>query len=165
MNSKNILVLTVLLATALFFSGCVQEDSTTPASPITGQVTASAPAPEPTAPKTEIKATGFGDVEMTVSPSKEDTIEGIVTITLSNVPEGTGIAAFALLEQGAEMGEDTGAPNLGFDTDGSDGWKRILDTANFENGVYTLAGIIGTTLDEESDGPTGAAMAQVIIDN
>ena len=99
---------------------------------------------------------------MVVSPSTDKVIKGIVTLNLVEVPEGTGVTALLLQGQGAP---DTSGPNLGLDTDGSDGWSYILDTTKYDNGVYTVGGIAGISLGGESDQPLGAVSTQVIIEN
>ena len=49
------------------------------------------------------------------------------------------------------------------DTDGSDGWSYVLDTTNYENGVYEVFSMVGEEIKEAA--PSGMASAQVIIEN
>lgn len=110
-------------------------------------------------PKTEVRANGF-NAEVLVEPSVGNVISGVVTVRVTKAPEGTKIALFAMSKQGADV--KTTGPNLGVDSDGSDGWSRIVDTTRFENGIYDISGIAG--VDGNSD-PLGVATAQVIVEN
>jgi len=111
-------------------------------------------------PFTEIRTSGF-NTEMVISPTSNNVISGIVTITMSKIPAETGIVGFVLLAQGEEL---IGGPNLGMDGSGNDGWSFILDTTAYSNGVYTLSGIAAIAF-EEGRQPLGVASAQVIIEN
>jgi uncharacterized protein (UPF0333 family) len=114
-------------------------------------------ATEPASPKTEIKVQGQ-NATLVISPSVDKEISGTVTVTVTQAPEGTKMALFTI--QGGDV-KVTG-PNLGIDSDGSDGWSRIVDTTKYDNGVYEIAGLPSTT----SEGnPLGRAVAQVIIKN
>jgi hypothetical protein len=116
-------------------------------------------ASEPAAPKTEIVVEGM-NATMVIEPSVDDVISGMVTITISKAPDETEMAFFAMQKQGADPAEE--GPNLGIDTDGSDGWSRLLDTTGFENGLYEIGGF--AIVDPDGD-PLGAATAQVVIEN
>ena len=111
---------------------------------------------------TEITSRGFGGIKIVVSPSEGKTVKGVVTIDLTKVPDTTGIAAFGIYEQGNE--DMSVGPNLGMDTDGSDGWGYILDTTNYDNGVYSVMSVVGESFEEGKE-PTGGATVQVVIEN
>ena len=149
---KHTILLAILLSTIILLSGCSQKTSTT----VTTKTESTAAT---AAPKTEITAKSLG-TEMVISPSVGKTIKGIVTITLTKVPSATGIAAFGIEKQGSTEG---GGPNLGMDQDGSDGWSYILDTTDYENGIYTIYSMVGESLKAEA--PLGIVTAQVVIEN
>lgn len=140
MGLKYVLVLMVLL---VLLSGCSSETI------------------KSAAQKTIIKAKGFGGVDMVISPSEGKNVKGIVTIELKNVPEAISIAGFFIYLQGEQL---QGGPNLGLDMDGSDGWSYILDTTNYDNGVYEVGAVVGESIGEDKD-PLGAVTTQIIIQN
>ena len=146
---KSKYTLAVLLIVAILISGCSKETSAQKV----------AVKSEPTAPKTEIKATSLGTT-MVTSPSVDKVISGTVTIELTKVPAETGVAGFGIEKQGST---ESGGPNLGLDQDGSDGWSYILDTTNYENGVYTAYSMVGESL--QAQAPLGIVTAQVVIEN
>jgi len=105
-------------------------------------------------------AKGFGGADISVTPSDGNKVSGIVTISLE-APADTGVVVFGIQGEGIE---DTGAPNLGLDADGSDGWNHILDTTQYQNGVFSIYGVSAVSF-EEGQEPTGSASVQVIIEN
>lgn len=121
---------------------------------------ASESATEPASPKTEIKVQGQ-NASVLIEPSVDNVISGVVTITVTEAPNETNMAFFAMVKQGAEDLKETG-PNLGIDSDGSDGWSKLLDTTQYENGLYEISGL--TMIDSDSN-PLGTATAQVMIQN
>lgn len=141
--------LAVLLIVVIFLSGCAQQGEQT-----TQETSESAP------PKTEIVGRLKG-TEMVIKPSVDNVIKGIVTVTATKVPEGAQRVYFVLSGQSIEgVG-----PNINIDTDGSDGWSGILDTTQYENGVYTIGALAFLTTEITEDDPIGGATAQVIIQN
>ena len=115
---------------------------------------------EPATPRTEIVAQGQ-NATVRVEPSVDNAISGIVTITITEAPDGTVMAFFTMRKQGAEDTQVEG-PNIGIDTDASDGWSSLLDTSGFENGVYEVSGLAMAGPDDD---PLGGATAQVLIQN
>lgn len=111
--------------------------------------------------KTEVFGSGF-NAEMTVSPSVDNVISGIVTVTVTKSPVGTKGVGFAIT--GGSLGNDlkgTG-PNLGFDTAVGDGWTKLVDTTQYPNGLYEISSIAFSDMDSD---PLGVATAQVVIEN
>ena len=112
--------------------------------------------------KTEITAKGVvGDSELVISPSIEKNVQGIISIELGNAPSETVAVAFIIDDGTREKNE---GPNLPFDTDGSDGWSIMLDTTDYENGLYSIGAVAGVGFDEGQP-PLDAANVQVIIKN
>src|SRR3989344_955729 len=80
----------------------------------------------------------------------------------AKVAAGTEIVAFAIQGRGIEDLNKTG-PNLGIDSDGSDGWNYLFDSLTYPNGVYTIYTIAGVLKNDTP--PLGGVTAQVIIQN
>ena len=76
--------------------------------------------PQKTTEATEVSGKGPG-AEIVVSPSTGKTVSGIVTITMAEVPSGTGAVGFGIKGPGSEVESNFDA-NIGIDTDESDGW-------------------------------------------
>ena len=68
---------------------------------------------------------------------------------------------FAISETFDNLG--SGGPNLGFDSDGGDGWSQTLDTTTYENGRYFIA--IFAFDSDAIENPIAVANAQVKIQN
>ena len=114
-------------------------------------------------PKTEIRVTGL-DSELLITPSVDNVISGIVTISMTKAPAETKSALFLIVEKGEDF--KTVGPNLGIDTDGSDGWSRIVDTTQYENGLYDIAtAALDVASPGSGDDPIAMTAAQVIIQN
>jgi hypothetical protein len=116
--------------------------------------------PEPATPRAEIVVEGR-NATVRIEPSVDEVVSGIVTITIIEAPDETEMAFFAMRKQGAEDIQEEG-PNIGIDTEASDGWSSLLDTTGFENGVYEVSGL--AMADADSD-PLGGATAQVVFEN
>ncbi|HIJ98977.1 TPA: hypothetical protein H1005_03450 [archaeon] len=111
--------------------------------------------------RTEVRAK-MGNMEMVIAPTLNNTVKDIVTITATKVAAGTEIVAFAIQGRGIEDLNKTG-PNLGIDSDGSDGWNYLFDSLTYPNGVYTIYTIAGVLKNDTP--PLGGVTAQVIIQN
>lgn len=144
------IILSLVIGGIFLYQGCSSQQ--------TPSTTESAGAPA--SPKTEVRVQGQ-NAEVLIEPSVDDVISEVVTITVTEAPSGTNMAFFAMHKQGAEDVKETG-PNLGIDNDGSDGWNRLLDTTQFENGVYEISGL---AMSDADSNPLGAATAQVVIEN
>ncbi|MFQ6105500.1 MAG: hypothetical protein ACE5NL_00310 [Candidatus Hydrothermarchaeaceae archaeon] len=102
---------------------------------------------------------------MVIAPSEDSFVKGIVTITMTHVPDGTKMVAFAIQGSGIEDIAKTG-PNLGKDNDGSDGWSLYLDTTRYPNGVYDIISYASHLTELQEDvPPLGFASAQIVIQN
>jgi len=148
------IIVLILIVGGVYFFMVNNDEETTETTTNTAATTNTAP----TEPATKITGKGFNDTIITIEPSEDKTISGIVTITMTNAPEETKAGFFAMVNKGEQV--DT--PNLGIDQDDSDGWSWILDTSEYENGVYEISSI--AALDGDSS-PLGNATAQVIIEN
>ncbi|MEK6816436.1 MAG: hypothetical protein AABY09_02395, partial [Nanoarchaeota archaeon] len=114
--------------------------------------------------KTQIKVSATG-MEMIISPSKDNVVKGIITITVTKAPTDTGMVAFAIIGPGIESIEKTG-PNLGFDGDGSDGWSFEFDTNTYPNNIYSIATIAFPSITPGGGAPPlGALQAKIEIRN
>ena len=128
------------------------------------KVTSPEPAKEPEKPKTEIIAKGQKGAELVISPSADDVIKGIVTITVNNVPQGTKSIDLYLESGDAEDAND-GPPNLGFDDEGSDGWSLIVDTAAYANNKYKIFALTFAEEPGPTVEPTETIQTEVVINN
>lgn len=113
--------------------------------------------------KTQIKAVGQG-MEMIISPSQNNDVKDIVTITVTTVPTNAGVIGFAIEGPGVADIHQTG-PNLGYDADGSDGWSLEFDTNGYPNNKYAIAAIAFPADRQSGEPPLGAVQAQVEIKN
>ena len=151
----------IFLILIIFIIGCTQEKAeskttkemekqiqTPPQQPIT---------------KTQIKVSGQG-VEMIISPSLNNDLKDITTITVTKAPPNTATIGFAIIGPGIEALEKTGA-NLGYDYDGTDGWSFEFDTNSYPNDKYTLAVIAYSATRKSGEPPLGAAQAKIVIQN
>ncbi len=139
-----------LLIGIVFLSGCLLQAniSTIPARE------------RPAITETEIVGR-LGLTEMVVRPAVDTKIRGVVIVTATKVTEGTQRVYFTIVGPGVE---DVG-PNINIDTDGSNGWSGILDTTEYENGVYTIGVLTFNTVEITEEEPIGGATVQVIILN
>ncbi len=113
--------------------------------------------------KTQIKVSQRG-MEMIISPSQNNDIKDIVTITVTKAPANTGIIGFAI--EGPEITDiHQSGPNLGYDNDGSDGWSFDFDTNSYPNNKYTIATIAFPADRQSGEPPLGAVQAQIEIKN
>jgi hypothetical protein len=149
-----ITALLVMAIGALALGACNSDDNSQPTIPPTPT------AEEAQQPSNEIKVEGRS-ASMLIEPSVDNVISGVVTITVTEPPSDTIMVFFAMVGQGTADTEMTG-PNLGIDDDGSDGWSRLFDTTEYDNGLYEISGL--PMSDPDSD-PLGIVSAQVVIDN
>jgi uncharacterized membrane protein len=160
-NWKAIIIIIVVglvlvgLGVLLFFA--LQPKETTSSKEETNVPSSSETATEPASPKTEVKVQGQ-NATLVISPSVDNEISGIVTVTVTEVPSETKWVFFTI----AARDERPNSPNLGIDEDGSDGWSRTVDTTKYKNGVYVIAGMPTTTAEGD---PLGRASAKVRIKN
>ncbi|MFC1653827.1 hypothetical protein ACFL1M_03190 [Patescibacteria group bacterium] len=99
--------------------------------------------------------------KIVIEPSKNDVISGTVNIKAENVLENTKHVGFTIIENVDEYGQ--GGPNLGFDSDSSDGWSKELDTSTYKNGEYYI--VIFVFDNDASSDPTGVSNVKVLINN
>lgn len=146
--------LAFLVAGALVLGACSSDDS--------NETTTTVPtaAEEAEQPSTEIEVEGRG-ASMLIEPSVDNVISGVVTVSVTEAPSGTNLVFYAIVGENTGSIEEAGA-NLGMDVDGSDGWSRLFDTSEYENGLYEIAGLPAS--DGDSD-PLGFVTAQVLIQN
>ncbi len=103
-----------------------------------------------------------GNIDATVKPSIEEKVQGIIRIEVKNVPDDTKIVAYYL--------EGGGLPPLGsersplFATKKDDIWSGMLDTAEYENGLYEMV-VGGSTVEELKGRPQYYARGQILISN
>jgi len=115
---------------------------------------------------TEIQLTGGprgGTLGGTVKPSIESKVEGIINIEVTNVPEDTMLVAYFL--EGGDLEEMGSGRMPNFATEQGDVWTGMLDTSDYDDGLYTLA-VVSTNEEELGDeGPQAYAQAQILIEN
>ena len=150
MGLIKLFIIAAVIIAGIFFIGTIGDDSAS-----TGSIALENS-------NTDITAKGHGGVELVISPTDKKNIDGIVTLTLNDVPSGTKSVGFAISGNGMDLTE-TG-PNIGIDTDGSDTWSFMLDTKRYDNGLYEISGLAFSQADG-SGSPLGAATAQVVINN
>jgi hypothetical protein len=76
---------------------------------------------------------------MTISPASNQTISGSVTIAVSGVPENTSQVWFGLVPMN-QWNLNT-KPNIGFDSNGADGWSVRFSASGLANGDYIIFAI------------------------
>lgn len=113
---------------------------------------------------TEIKLKGY-NLDAVIKPSIEERVKGIVKIEATKVNDDTKMVFFAITGHDIPPLEQTG-PNIGVDTDGSNGWSIMLDTTKYKNGLYDI--LVGSSPKEsmeEGQGPAAYAQGQIVISN
>ncbi len=150
MNSKIFLI--AFITFIILISGCAQKSQQKDGSEA----------------RTEIESK-YGSTAMVISPSNGSIIAGVVAIKMAKVPKGTNLVAFAIQGPGIEDIGKTG-PNLGYDTDGSNGWSFELDTVVYPDGAYAIYAFTSPIssleeADKENAPPSGMAEAKVKIQN
>src|SRR3989338_5425908 len=111
---KKILIFWVIfLILIIFIIGCAQEKADSKTTEETEKQIKTPPQQPIT--KTQIKVSQQG-VEMIISPSLNNDLKDIVTITVTKAPPSTSTIGFAIIGPGIEAIEKTG-PNLGYDYD------------------------------------------------
>ena len=110
---------------------------------------------------TEINLKGsIGILDVTIAPTIDEKVKGIITIETTTVPSNTQLVAVGLSgESSPPLGpgiEFLSASNI------NGVWKLIIDTKEYENGVYSIG--ISTTEGGDSS-PTAYAEGQIIIEN
>src|SRR3989338_7746077 len=156
---KIILALMILI----IITGCAQKITEPEEKFPEPEITRSAElAKEPERSKIEIRATGPTGMELVISPSADEAIKGLVTLTINQVPPGTKYVGFFLESGDAEESSD-GPPNLGLDDEGSDGWSLVADTTAHDNNQYLIFALAfaeepGSTVEPTATVQTGAAI-------
>ena len=117
-----------------------------------------------TTPANEIRADGTGiskGMEMVISPSEDNEISGVVTISMTKVPEATLFVSFAIDGPGIN---DT-SPNLGLNINESEGWSIEFDTTDYSDDTYTIVGYAFATEHGADTNPLGFVQTEVVIKN
>ena len=119
-----------------------------------------------TTPKTEIRTEGSGvsdGMEMVISPSVGNEISGVVTISLTKVPDETLYVSFAMTGPGLS---DTGIDSfIGLNIDESAGWSVTLNTNDYSNNTYTIVGYAFATQHGGDSNPLGFVQTEVVLKN
>ena len=105
---------------------------------------------------------GFGELGILVRPAKDGIISGTVDVLAFNANLDTEIIAFGITGGNIAELKDSG-PNIGIDTNGTDGWTQTLDTTKYENGEYRIFAVGGKNTPGEL--PTSAVNLDLIIEN
>lgn len=109
---------------------------------------------------TEIKLSG--SIEGIIKPSIEEKVKGIIKIELTSVPDDTVLVAYYL--------EGGNLPPIGiermplFATNQGDVWTGMIDTNEYENGLYQL-GVVSNNKEELEGDPQAYAKGQILISN
>lgn len=109
---------------------------------------------------TEIKLTG--NVDGTVTPSIEEKVKGIIKIEVKNFPADVKVVAYYI--DGGDL--PPVGPERGplFATKQDDVWTGLLDTGEYENGLYDV--IVGGFIEETLEGnPQYYTRGQILISN
>ncbi len=115
-----------------------------------------------TTPRTELSASGPGPTKMIISPTRENEVKGVITLTATEVPTWTKSVIIVFTS-----GE---AAPIAILTDGSSGWKYILDTTKYPSGLYTVSMLPNDkeTITQGGSGggpPQAYASTQVVVKN
>lgn len=110
---------------------------------------------------TEIKLQG--NLDVTVKPSIDEKVRGIIKIEIKGIPKDTVNVAYWL--EGGDLppiGPERG-PLLA--SEQGEVWMAMIDTTQYKNGLYNI-GIVSTNEEEEEDSPpTAYAQGQIVISN
>ena len=98
--------------------------------------------------------------KLKVDPIKGNDVSGTISITLTEVPEGTKMVGFVVLKNGENV-KDVG-PKMQRDTDESDGWTWLVDTTAYENGLYEISALPSADADSN---PLSLVKKQIMIKN
>jgi hypothetical protein len=109
---------------------------------------------------TEIKLSG--SVDGTISPSIDEKVKGVIKVEVKNVPEGTKIVAYYLSGGNLPAIGTERMPSLA--TDNGDVWVGMIDTSEYENGLYDLAVVTNNKEALEGD-PQAYAQGKIVISN
>lgn len=110
--------------------------------------------------KTELSLAG--NIDVIVKPTIEERVKGIIKLEISGVPEDAQLVVFYLaggdLPPISNERRPTPATNQG------DVWTGMIDTNDYENGLYDIA-VVGTNQVSLEGNPQYYAMGQVLVDN
>ena len=122
-----ILMLTIGM---IFISGCVQQSGQETYQGTQNQ--------EIQQPKTEINLENNG-LEVKISPTEDKKVEGVVTVTLKNIPSKATKILVSMVPQGFK-GDLYQDPNviIQWIDNPSAGQEILLDTTKLENGIYGI---------------------------
>jgi hypothetical protein len=110
--------------------------------------------------ETEITLTG--NIDATVIPSIEEKVQGVIKIEVKNVPADAKIVAYFI-----DNGE---LPPIGlermplFATKKDDIWTGMIDTNDYENGLYEMM-VLGNIEETLEGNPDYYARGQILISN
>jgi hypothetical protein len=110
--------------------------------------------------ETEITLTG--SIDATVTPSIEETVKGVIKIEAKNVPPDAKIVAYFI--DGGDLPPVGAERGPLFATKKGDVWTGMLDTEEYENGLYKM--FVGGFIEETMEGdPDYYARGQILISN
>lgn len=107
-----------------------------------------------------------GDLDVTVKPTIEEKVKGIIKIEITGAPEDTTIVGY-VLEGGDLPPVSERGPSLASDQ-GEGVWRAMIDTTQYKNGLYNIGVMTSNKIDmEENKGspPTAYAQGQIVISN
>ena len=118
----------------------------------------------------EIFLKGNNGLEARISPTIDELVRHIIRIDVLEAPQGTESVVFFFYPRGVKISsnmskEDQRKTTKLIDSDGKDGWKMLIDTRTYTNGVYHIT-VLPTYEDAPEDNPwLDHAQAQIKIDN
>ena len=110
--------------------------------------------------ETEITLTG--NVDGTVKPSIDEKVKGVIKIEVKNFPSDVKVVAFYI--EGGKLPPIGAERGPLFATKKGDVWNGLLDTGEYENGLYEI--MVGGFIEEKLEGsPDYYARGQILISN
>lgn len=112
----------------------------------------------------------LGIMDVTVSPTIEERVKGIIEVEAENVPEDANSVIFILAAQGVELSENMSEEDLArmireHDLGKEDGWKILFDTTAMENGLYNISVLVPNEDAPEHNPWFEYSVIQIVVDN
>jgi hypothetical protein len=103
-----------------------------------------------------------GNIDVTIKPSIEDRVQGIIRIEVRGTPEDTNFVVFYLA--GGDIPPISGENLPSSASNQGDVWTGLIDTTDYENDVYEIM-VIASSEDSLEGDPQYYAQGQILVSN
>jgi len=120
--------------------------------------------------KTELSLKGQKGLSSKISPTIENTVQGVITVEALKIPKSTDFVVFMMLPNEISFTPNMSAADLAKivrheDNDGTDGWKALFDTTKIKNGIYKI-NVLPTYVGAPDEEPwIDHTTTQVVVNN